>query len=66
MKYTYKQIAKCKIANKKYQVVQVNGEYYQIQRNRVKIGINRLNKTGAILAMLKEIEYDLQDLFQSE
>ena len=63
MKYIYKQVAKAHIDAKKYQVVQVNGEYYQVQRNRVKIGNNEQNKVRAIKAMLKEAEYDLLDLF---
>ena len=63
MKYNYKQIAKTQIGAKKYQVVQVNEEYYQVQRNRQKIGNNEQNKVRAIKAMLKEAEYDLLDLF---
>lgn len=66
MKYTYKQIAKARIGVNKYQVVQVNEKYYQMQRNRQKIGNNEQNMTRAIKAMLKEAEYDLLDLFTNE
>lgn len=66
MKYTYKQIAKATIGAYKYQVVQINGDYYQMQRNRVKMGKNEQNAARAIKAMLKEAEYDLLDLFNNE
>ena len=65
MTYKYKQIAKVTIGANKYQVVQVNDKYYQMQRNRVKMGNNQQKSINAIKAMLKEAEYDLMDLFEN-